>query len=76
MASAIKMITLGVTEKMIVISGELVFMALLVWGQLVVMVVMADCTWVAVVRFVSILISPFVLLLVECVGEGLGLLSW
>ena len=73
MASAIKMITLGVTEKMIVISGELVFMALLVWGQLVVMVVMADCTWVAVVRFVSILISPFVLLfLVECVGEGLG----
>lgn len=72
MASAIKMITLGVTEKMIVISGELVFMVL-VWDQLVVMVVMAGCTWVAVVRFVSILISPFVLLLlVECVGEGLG----
>ena len=40
----IKMTMLGVTEKTIrVVSGKLVFMAL-VWGQLGMVVVMADCT--------------------------------
>lgn len=69
--SAIKAIPAGVTEKMItVISGELVFTAF-VWGQLEV-VVTTGCTSVIVVRFVSLLVPPLVLLLVECVGEGLG----
>ena len=69
--SVIKIIPVGITEKIIrVVSGELVFMAL-VWGQLEVVVVTTGCTPVIVVRFVSLPVPPPVLLWVECVGEGL-----
>jgi hypothetical protein len=73
--SAIKTIPVGVTKKIIrVVSGELVFMAL-VWGQLAVVVVTTGCTRVIMVLFVSVSIPPLELLLVECVGEGLGMLT-
>ena len=71
MITSVIMIALGVTEKiMIVVSGKLVFTAL-VWGQLGMVVVMADCTSVIMVPFVLILVPPLVLL-VECVGKGTG----